>query len=160
MKCTVRPVTDVRKRTLQVGAPCGLGGLPLKAYMEPFFSCRNASKGRPLQASASASTDRSGPRAVEGGGEAAMDSATVLKVSGWAVASGTVVPASVTPSASSKVSPRLAEGGRESFKWVTSRCFGKNYWFIKARNFIKTQSLLLYRLFLGQMVSKSQQQLP
>lgn len=81
--------------------------------MDPFLSCRKASKGRPLQAAASGWTAGVGPWVVVGGGEAAVVAATVLKVGGRVVGvisvTVTVVTASVTSSVSSKVSPRATE---------------------------------------------------
>ena len=75
--------------------------------MEPFFSCRKASKGRPLQGTASGSAAGVGPCVVVGGGE--TTAAVVLKVGATVVATGVTV--SVASSSASKVSPRATEGG-------------------------------------------------
>lgn len=75
-----------------------------------FFSCRKASKGRPLHGAASASTGGSvGPEAVGGTGGVDEASATELDV-GATVVSGRVVGASEKSSTSAKVSPRETGG--------------------------------------------------
>lgn len=80
--------------------------------MDPFFSCRKASKARPLQGAASGSTADVGPAAVGGGGEAGLVTAAMSEVGCIVtVAMMGVVAASVTSSVSSKVSPRATEGG-------------------------------------------------
>lgn len=87
-------------------------GLPLNAKIDPFFSCRKASKGRPLQDIASVSTAAVGP-CVEFDEEGEV-TRTVLKVGVRAVAK--VAPVTVGSSVPSNVSPRATEKRRDV--WV------------------------------------------
>lgn len=80
--------------------------------MDPFFSCRKASKGCPLQTAASGSPVGTGPgEVVLNTGEAAVVASMMLNFRGAVVVASVVVGTiSVTSSTSSKVSPRAADG--------------------------------------------------